>query len=61
MESKGAKTAPYSLPALSPCLDIGRAEIPREANLYGWVKPKRPVQPRDVFEVDERVMVMDQQ
>ena len=55
LESKGAKTALLTTKGFRHVLDIGRAEIPREANLYGWVKPKRPVQPRDVFEVDERV------
>ena len=56
LESKGAKTALLTTKGFRHVLDIGRAEIPREANLYGWVKPKRPVQPRDVFEVDERVL-----
>ena len=36
-------------------LEIGRAEIPREANLFGWVKPKRPVLARNVFEVAGRM------
>ena len=37
-------------------LEIGRAEVPRKENLYAWVKPKRPVRPRFIFEAPERVL-----
>ena len=55
LENKGVKTALITSKGFRYVLEIGRAEIPREANLYGWIKPKRPVLPRDIFEVDERI------
>jgi N-methylhydantoinase A len=36
-------------------LEIGRHDIPREANYYGWVKPRRPVTPDLIREVPERI------
>ncbi|MHB8575141.1 MAG: hydantoinase/oxoprolinase family protein [Dehalococcoidia bacterium] len=36
-------------------LEIGRHDIPREANYFGWVKPLRPVSPDRTREVSERV------
>jgi N-methylhydantoinase A len=56
LEHKGAKTALLTSRGFRHVLDIGRAEIPREANLYGWIKPKRPIRPRDILEVEERVL-----
>jgi N-methylhydantoinase A len=38
-------------------LEIGRHDIPREGNLYGWIKPTRPVTPDRIFEVTERMDV----
>ena len=38
-------------------LEIGRHDVPRRANLYAWVKPVRPVPPRRIFEIDERVLL----
>jgi N-methylhydantoinase A len=38
-------------------LEIGRHDIPRRANLYAWVKPPRPVPPRRILEVKERVLL----
>lgn len=38
-------------------LEIGRHDIPREGNLYGWSKPARPVAPDRIFEVAERIDV----
>ena len=55
LENKGVKTALITSRGFRYVLEIGRAEIPREANLYGWIKPKRPVLPRDIFEIDERI------
>ncbi|MFZ8897738.1 MAG: hydantoinase/oxoprolinase family protein [Alphaproteobacteria bacterium] len=55
LENKGVKTALITSKGFRHVLEIGRAEIPREANLYGWTKPKRPVLPRDIFEISERV------
>ena len=36
-------------------LAIGRQDIPRRANLYAWIKPRRPVPASRVLEVVERV------
>jgi N-methylhydantoinase A len=38
-------------------LEIGRHDIPRRPNLYAWVKPARPVPPRRICEVTERVLL----
>ena len=57
LEKKGAPTGLITTKGFRHALEIGRAEIPRHAHLFSWVKPKRPVPPRNVFEVDERVRV----
>jgi len=36
-------------------LEIGRHDIPRSENYFGWVKPRRPVTPDLIREVTERV------
>jgi N-methylhydantoinase A len=54
LEGKGARTGLVTTAGFRHVLEIGRAEIPRAANLYGWVKPKRPVRARNIFEVPER-------
>ncbi len=36
-------------------LEIGRHDIPRHGNLYGWSKPPRPITPDRIFEVTERL------
>jgi N-methylhydantoinase A len=36
-------------------LEIGRHSVPRTSNMYGWIKPERPVTPDLIFEVEERV------
>ncbi|MGD9893850.1 MAG: hydantoinase/oxoprolinase family protein [Dehalococcoidia bacterium] len=36
-------------------LEIGRHDIPRSENYFGWVKPRRPVTPDLIREVPERV------
>ena len=36
-------------------LEIGRHDIPRGNNIYGWVKPERPVPPDRIFEITERL------
>ena len=36
-------------------LEIGRHDIPRGNNIYGWVKPERPVPPARIFEITERL------
>jgi N-methylhydantoinase A len=55
LESKGARIGLVTTAGFRHVLEIGRAEIPRAANLFGWVKPKRPVLPRNVFEVAGRI------
>ncbi|MDA1238891.1 MAG: hydantoinase/oxoprolinase family protein [Proteobacteria bacterium] len=55
LEGKGARTALITTKGFRHVLQIGRAEIPRESNLYGWVKPRRPIYTRDIFEVPERI------
>ena len=55
IEGKGGRTGLVTTAGFRHVLEIGRAEIPRAANLFGWVKPKRPVLPRNVFEVAGRI------
>lgn len=57
LEGKGAKTALVVTQGFRHVLEIGRADIPRRENLFGWRKPKRPVLPRDIYQVPERVLV----
>jgi N-methylhydantoinase A len=57
------KTAPMGLlttKGFKYVLEIGRHDIPREGNLYGWIKPTRPVTPDRIFEVSERIDVSGQ-
>lgn len=56
LEGRGARTGLLVTDGFKYVLEIGRAEIPRRANLYSWVKPKRPVPPRLIAEVPERVL-----
>ncbi|TDR84568.1 hydantoinase/oxoprolinase family protein [Enterovirga rhinocerotis] len=55
LENKGARTALVTTAGFRHVLEIGRADIPRAANLYSWIKPRRPVPPARIFEVEERV------
>ncbi len=55
LEGKGATTALITTAGFRHVLDIGRQDIPRRANLYAWIKPRRPVPPSRVLEVIERV------
>lgn len=57
LESKGARTGMIVTDGFKYVLEIGRHDIPRSANLYSWVKPKRPVPPRMIREVPERVLL----
>ena len=57
LEGKGARTGLVTTKGFRHVLEIGRAEIPRAANLFSWVKPKRPVQARHIFEVPGRVRI----
>ena len=55
LEGKGARTALITTQGFRHVLDIGRQDIPRRANLYAWIKPRRPVPPSRVLEVVERI------
>ena len=55
LEGKTARTALVTTAGFRHVLEIGRQDIPRQANLFTWVKPKRPVPPARVLEVRERV------
>jgi N-methylhydantoinase A len=57
LEGKGAKTGMITTAGFRYVLEIGRHDIPRRANLYAWVKPPRPVPPRRILEVKERVLL----
>jgi N-methylhydantoinase A len=55
LEGKGARAALVTTAGFRHVLAIGRQDIPRRANLYSWIKPRRPVPPSRVIEVIERV------
>ena len=55
LEDKGARAALVTTRGFRHVLSIGRQDIPRKANLYNWVKPRRPVPPDRIVEVAERV------
>ena len=55
LENKGARTGLVVTEGFRHVLEIGRAEIPRAANLFSWVKPQRPVAPRHIIGVKERI------
>jgi N-methylhydantoinase A len=55
LEGKGARAALITTAGFKYVLEIGRQDVPRLANLFSWVKPKRPVQPEHIFEVAGRI------
>ncbi|WP_281993076.1 hydantoinase/oxoprolinase family protein [Sulfitobacter geojensis] len=55
LENKGAKTALVTTRGFRHVLEIGRQDIPRHANLFTWVKPRRPVPASRIHEIDERI------
>lgn len=55
LESKGARAALLTTEGFKHVLEIGRHDIPRKANMYSWVKPKRPVPPEHIHEVRGRL------
>lgn len=55
LEDKGARAALVTTKGFRHVLSIGRQDIPRKANLYNWVKPRKPIPPDRVVEVAERV------
>jgi N-methylhydantoinase A len=57
LEGKTPPTALVTTAGFKYVLEIGRHDIPRHGNLYGWSKPTRPVTPERVFEISERLDV----
>src|SRR5438046_4757740 len=57
LEGKTPPTALITTAGFKYVLEIGRHDIPRHGNLYGWSKPTRPITPERVFEVTERLDV----
>jgi N-methylhydantoinase A len=57
LEGKGASAALLTTEGFRHVLEIGRHDIPRKANMFSWIKPKRPVPPRLIFEVAGRIDV----
>ena len=57
LEGKGASIGMLITNGFKYVLEIGRHDIPRKENLYTWVKPARPIRPRHIREVRERVAV----
>src|SRR5258708_29641297 len=55
LEGKTPPTALVTTAGFKYVLEIGRHDIPRHGNLYGWSKPARPISPERVFEVTERL------
>jgi len=55
LEGRGALSAMLTTAGFRHVLEIGRHDIPRNANMYSWVKPKRPVPPERIFEVEGRI------
>ena len=56
LEDKGARAALVTTRGFRHVLSIGRQDIPRKANLYNWIKPKRPIPPQRIVEVTERIV-----
>ena len=54
LENKGAPVGLVVSNGFKFVLEIGRHGTPRMANPNSWVKPRRPVLPRDIVEVTER-------
>lgn len=55
LEGKGVKAALLTTEGFKHVLEIGRHDIPRKANMYSWVKPKRPVPPERIHEIRGRL------
>jgi N-methylhydantoinase A len=55
LEGKGARTALLVTTGFKYVLEIGRQDVPRRANLFSWVKPRRPLGPEHIFEVPARM------
>ncbi len=57
LEGKGTPLALVTNEGFRHVLEIGRHDIPRKANMFSWIKPQRPVHPRDVHEIRGRLEV----
>jgi N-methylhydantoinase A len=55
LESKGPRVAMLVTKGFRSMLEIGRQDIPRDGSLFDWVKPKRPVPPRLIWEIPGRI------
>ena len=55
LENKGSPVGLVVPEGFKFVLEIGRHGTPRLVNPNSWVKPARPVRPRDIVEVPERV------
>lgn len=54
LENKGALTGLITTRGFRHVLEIGRHDVPRKANLYSWIKPKRPIPPERIEEIGGR-------
>ena len=54
LENKGAPVGLLTTEGFKFVLEIARHGTPRMANPNSWIKPERPVRPRDCLEVNER-------
>ena len=55
LESKGPLTGMIVTEGFKYVGEIGRQDAPRGENMHSWVKPKRPVAPRNIFEAAGRI------
>ncbi len=55
IERRPSKVGLLTTKGFKYLLEIGRHDIPRGNNIYGWIKPERPVPPNRIFEVSERL------
>jgi N-methylhydantoinase A len=55
LEAKGPRVAMLVTAGFRAMLEIGRQDIPRSGSLFEWVKPKRPVPPRLIWEIPGRI------
>lgn len=54
LEMRGARAAMLTTRGFRHVLEIGRHDIPRKANLYSWVKPRRAIAARNIHEISQR-------
>jgi N-methylhydantoinase A len=57
LEKTGEVSALITSEGFRHVLEIGRHDIPRKENMFSWIKPRRPVPPRLIFEVGGRIDV----